>query len=294
MASSGHFDPSQTYDSYKAVEVLDPTCTECLAKGKDCFQNYNPQSSKCHYCFIGNKPCHHTRLQASNVRRYLWSRKYGPFGKELPVSEAPTPDGTSGFSNLTGSRLRDVGRWTNVGGIIPVGGRPIYSSSEVTISRINPDGVVKRIRRISDSPPDPDAEGSDELNGKEVGVVHHLIFHQSSTSSSQPLVNRFHSHIIPSTPRTFQPTLAANPTSPSPSHARPALNQVVKPSPITVTTMEIHLLGSPYGISSHSSFMANWPYPSPVANMATSSSYGPFMAICVLGPSWPFTSIQHP
>ncbi|MBW0560045.1 hypothetical protein O181_099760 [Austropuccinia psidii MF-1] len=61
-----------------------------------------------------------------------------------------------------------------------------------------------------------------------------------------------------------------------------------------VTTMAIHFLGSPYGISSHSSFMANWPYPSPVANMATSSSYGPFMAICVLGPSWPFTSIQHP
>ncbi|MBW0532629.1 hypothetical protein O181_072344 [Austropuccinia psidii MF-1] len=61
-----------------------------------------------------------------------------------------------------------------------------------------------------------------------------------------------------------------------------------------VTTMAIHLLGSPYGISSHGSFMANWPYPSPVANMATSVSYGPFMAICVLGPSWPFTSIQNP
>ncbi|MBW0577943.1 hypothetical protein O181_117658 [Austropuccinia psidii MF-1] len=47
--------------------------------------------------------------------------------------------------------------------------------------------------------------------------------------------------------------------------------------------MAIHLLGSPYGISSHSPFMANCPYPSPVANMATSSSYGPFMAICLLG-----------
>ncbi|MBW0573384.1 hypothetical protein O181_113099 [Austropuccinia psidii MF-1] len=62
----------------------------------------------------------------------------------------------------------------------------------------------------------------------------------------------------------------------------------------SVTTMAIHLLGSPYGISSHSSFMANWPYPSPVANTATSSSYGPFMAICVLGSSWAFTSIQNP
>ncbi|MBW0592697.1 hypothetical protein O181_132412, partial [Austropuccinia psidii MF-1] len=33
MASSGHFDPSQTYAGFRAVEVLDPACTECLAKG---------------------------------------------------------------------------------------------------------------------------------------------------------------------------------------------------------------------------------------------------------------------
>ncbi|MBW0523603.1 hypothetical protein O181_063318 [Austropuccinia psidii MF-1] len=217
MASLGDFDPSKTYDGYKAVEVLDPACTECLAKGKDCFQHYNPRSSKCHYCFIGKKPCRHTRLQASNVRRYLWSRKDGPFGKEFPVSEAPTPDGTLGFSNF--------------------GGRPIYSSSEFPISRINTDGVVKRIRRIADYPPDPEAEGSDELDGEEVEIVPHLVGHQSSTSSSHPPVKRFHSHIIPSTPRTFQPTLAATPTSLppaslSPSHSRPALNQAVRKSPI--------------------------------------------------------------
>ncbi|MBW0573029.1 hypothetical protein O181_112744, partial [Austropuccinia psidii MF-1] len=97
-ASSGHFDPSQTYDGYRAVEILDPACAECLAKGKDCFQHYNPQSSRFHYCFIGKKPCCCTGVLSSNVRRYLWSRKNGPFGKEFPVSEAPTPDGTSGFS----------------------------------------------------------------------------------------------------------------------------------------------------------------------------------------------------
>ncbi|MBW0586808.1 hypothetical protein O181_126523 [Austropuccinia psidii MF-1] len=27
MASSGHFDPSQTYDGYREVEILDPACT---------------------------------------------------------------------------------------------------------------------------------------------------------------------------------------------------------------------------------------------------------------------------
>ncbi|MBW0561136.1 hypothetical protein O181_100851 [Austropuccinia psidii MF-1] len=122
LASSGHFDPSQTYDGYRAVEVLDPACTE-----------------------------------SSNVRRYLWSRKDGPFGKEFPVSEAPTPDGTSGFSHY--------------------------------------------------------AEGSDELDGEEVEGVPHLVGHKSSSSSSQPFANRFQSHAIPSTPRTFQPALATVPTS---------------------------------------------------------------------------------
>ncbi|MBW0573769.1 hypothetical protein O181_113484 [Austropuccinia psidii MF-1] len=120
MGSSGHFDPSQTYNGYKAVEVLDPSCTECLAKGKDFFQHLNLRSSKCHFCFVGKKP-------------------------------GPCP----------GSRKRDVARWTNVGGAIPVGVRPIYSSSAVPISRINVEGVVRRIRIIANSPPDPDAEGSD-------------------------------------------------------------------------------------------------------------------------------------
>ncbi|MBW0567310.1 hypothetical protein O181_107025 [Austropuccinia psidii MF-1] len=192
MASFGHFDPSQIYDGYKAVEVLDPACTEFLATGKDCFEHYNPRSSKCHYCYVGNKPCRCIGLQASNFRRYLWSRKGGPFGKEFPVSEAPTADGTSGFSHLAGYGPRDVEMWTNVGGPISVGGRPIYSSSEVPISRINTEG---------------------------------------------PLANRFQIHVIPSTPRTFQPTLATfptslPPTSPSSLHARTALTQAVRPSPI--------------------------------------------------------------
>ncbi|MBW0472532.1 hypothetical protein O181_012247 [Austropuccinia psidii MF-1] len=76
---------------------------------------------------------------------------------------------------VTGSRQRDVARWTNVGGPIPVGGRPIYSSSEVPISRINNEGVVKRRRQTVDSPPDPDPEGSDELDGEEVDVVNSSI-----------------------------------------------------------------------------------------------------------------------
>ncbi|MBW0499943.1 hypothetical protein O181_039658 [Austropuccinia psidii MF-1] len=170
MASSGHFNPSQTYNGYKAVEVLDPACTEFLA-------------------------------------------------------------------TVTGSRQRDVARWTNVGGPLPVGGRPIYSSSEVPISRINIEGVVKQIRIISNSPPNPDTEGSDELDGEEVEVVPHSAVHLVNSSPSHPPAKRLQSHIIHNTPRNSQPPLATIPTSippasPNHSHTRPALNQAVRPTPI--------------------------------------------------------------
>ncbi|MBW0539827.1 hypothetical protein O181_079542 [Austropuccinia psidii MF-1] len=210
MASSGHFDPAQTYDGYKAVEGLYPAHTKCLAKGKNCFQHYNPNPSKFHLFFVGKNPCHCTGPLASNTRGLLWSKKDGPFGKEFPVSEAPTPD-------VTCSRQRDVARWTNAGGPIPVCGRPIHSSSEVPTYRINP-------------------ECSDELDGEEVEVVNNSIGHQSSTSPSHPPSKRFQSHIIPRTPRTFQPTLSTLPTSlppasPSSFTTRPALIEEVRPSP---------------------------------------------------------------
>ncbi|MBW0566626.1 hypothetical protein O181_106341 [Austropuccinia psidii MF-1] len=169
---------------------------------------------------------------ASNVKRYLWTKKHGPFGKELPVSEAPTPDGTSGYSNLTGSKQREVPRWTNVGGPISIGGRPIYSRSEVPISRINTEGVVKIIRLISNFPTDHDSEGSEDFE-----VVISSAGHQYGTPPSQPSSKIFQSKIVPSTPRNFQPFLSTIPSpipplSTSPSTARPSLVPIVKSSPI--------------------------------------------------------------
>ncbi|MBW0562531.1 hypothetical protein O181_102246 [Austropuccinia psidii MF-1] len=167
---------------------------------------------------------------ASSIRRYLWIKKDGPFGKEFPVSEGTSPD-------MTGFRQRDVARWTNVEESIPVGGRPIYSCSEVLISRINTEGVVKWIRQIADSLPDPDAEGSDELDGEKVEVVNNPAGHETSASPSHPPSKRFQSHLIPSTLRNFQPALAIIPTSlppasPSSSHTRPVMIPAVRPSPI--------------------------------------------------------------
>ncbi|MBW0523051.1 hypothetical protein O181_062766, partial [Austropuccinia psidii MF-1] len=70
MASSRNFDPSQTYDGYEEVEVLDLSFTQCLAKGKDIFQHFNPRYSKCHFCFVGKKACFCPGLLASKIRRY--------------------------------------------------------------------------------------------------------------------------------------------------------------------------------------------------------------------------------
>ncbi|MBW0540384.1 hypothetical protein O181_080099 [Austropuccinia psidii MF-1] len=141
---------------------------------------------------------------------------------------------------------RDVARWTNVGGPISVGGRLICSSSEVQVSRINTEGIVKRIRKISNSPPDPDAEGSDELDGEEVEVIPHSAGHPSDSSSSQPPAKRFQSQFIPSTPTNFQPTLATIPTSippasPHSSYTRPALESSSKTIPCSTIQKLTHI-----------------------------------------------------
>ncbi|MBW0486854.1 hypothetical protein O181_026569 [Austropuccinia psidii MF-1] len=178
MASSGHFDPTQTHDSYKAVFKM-----PLLLYWEEAMLLYWEASFKCQEVFV---------------------------------------------------EKRDVARWTNVGGPIPIGGRPIYSSSEVPISRINAEGMVKQIRQISNSPPDPDAEGSNELDGEAVEVVPSSAGHPPITSPSQPPSKRLQSHIIPSTPRNFQPTLATiPPVSPNSSHTRPSFNPLVRPSPFT-------------------------------------------------------------
>ncbi|MBW0486165.1 hypothetical protein O181_025880 [Austropuccinia psidii MF-1] len=152
-------------------------------------------------------------------------------------SRSPPPDGTSGYSSLTGSRQREVERWTNVGGPIPTGGRPIYSSSQVPISRINNQGVVKRIRKISDSPTNPYAKGSDELDGEELEVINPLVGNSSSSSPTQLPAKQFHSHLIPSTPGSFQPVLSSLLSSSPPSSPKPSISRTVLASPMKPSTI---------------------------------------------------------
>ncbi|MBW0530363.1 hypothetical protein O181_070078 [Austropuccinia psidii MF-1] len=75
----------------------------------------------------------------------------------------------------------------------------------------------------------------DELDGEEAEVVPSSAGNASNTSPSQPPSKRFQIQVIPSTPRTYQHTLATippsiPPASPHSSHTRPALNPAARPS----------------------------------------------------------------
>ncbi|MBW0477006.1 hypothetical protein O181_016721 [Austropuccinia psidii MF-1] len=175
---------------------------------------------------------------------------------QLPISEDTCGARRMGLWGKISQFMRPLplmlARWTNVGGPISIAGRLIHSSSEVSISRINTEVVVKRIRQISNSPTNPNAEGSDELGGEEVDVVCNSAGHQSSTSPSQPSAIIFQCQVIPSTPKDFQQFLSIiHPDSPSTSTAGPALVSTVRPSPIPqprnslmVTTQQLQPVAS--------------------------------------------------
>ncbi|MBW0509961.1 hypothetical protein O181_049676 [Austropuccinia psidii MF-1] len=77
---------------------------------------------------------------ASNIRSYLWSPNDGPFGKEFPVSEGPTPDGTSGYSYCVGmwqggSMLEDPSHDELVGEEAEVVNNPVGHQSRTSPSQ---------------------------------------------------------------------------------------------------------------------------------------------------------------
>ncbi|MBW0468755.1 hypothetical protein O181_008470 [Austropuccinia psidii MF-1] len=112
------------------------------------------------------------------------------------------------------SRQRDLARWTNVGG-------PIYCSAKVPISRTNNEGVVKRIRKLTDSQTNTNSKDSDELDGEEVQVVLPMAYQSSSISPSNLPSKKFQNQVIPITPRDFQPLFSTAPYSLP--HSSPAL-----------------------------------------------------------------------
>ncbi|MBW0574056.1 hypothetical protein O181_113771 [Austropuccinia psidii MF-1] len=146
-ASSGNFDPHQSYYGYKAIEILDTPFSEFLIEG----------------------------VPLSTIKRYFGRKKDGPFGKDFPVCEDPTSDCNSGYSSY--------------------------------------------------------AEGIDVLDSEEAGVINPLVYHSSSSSPTQPPSKKFHSYLIPSTPRKFQPVLSSLPSSiPPPSTSWPFLDSPINSS----------------------------------------------------------------
>ncbi|MBW0508976.1 hypothetical protein O181_048691 [Austropuccinia psidii MF-1] len=142
-------------------------------------------------------------------------KKDWPFGKEFQVS------GPLLLMVLQIIPVREVSRWTNVGGPIPASDSPSYSSSDVTISRIKTQYT----------------EGSDELDSEEAEVVAPSIGHLSSNSPTKTSTKKFHSQVISSNPRTFQPVLSTvsssiHPPSPNPSTSRPSIASPIRPSHI--------------------------------------------------------------
>ncbi|MBW0497106.1 hypothetical protein O181_036821 [Austropuccinia psidii MF-1] len=231
MAPSGHFDPGQTCDDYKAVEALMLLVLNVWPREKISsnisIQNIQTAISallgRSHVVILGQKLTISEELYGTKRMDLLG--KSSQFLRALLLIV------------LQDILIRDVERWNNFGGPIPAGGRPIYSSSAVPISRINTEGVVKWRRQIANSACDLDAEGSDELDGEEVEVVKDHFGHQYSASTYHTPSKRFPSRFIHSIPRNFQPTLATIPTSllpalPSSSHTRPVIIPAVRPSPI--------------------------------------------------------------
>ncbi|MBW0490520.1 hypothetical protein O181_030235 [Austropuccinia psidii MF-1] len=74
-------------------------------------------------------------------------------------------------------------------------------------------------------------------DGVDFEVINQLVGHSSISSSTQHPATKFHSNLIPSTPRNFQPVLSSAPSSvppfsPKSSITRAILASPIKPSPI--------------------------------------------------------------
>ncbi|MBW0547397.1 hypothetical protein O181_087112 [Austropuccinia psidii MF-1] len=97
--------------------------------------------------------------------------------------------------------------------------------------------VVKIIQNVSYLTTNPDAEGSDELDGEGVELLNEYTGKFTKSSPTQLPVKNLKRKIIPSTPRKIQPFIPSIPSSiPSPSQnpstATPSLASPISPPPI--------------------------------------------------------------
>ncbi|MBW0581321.1 hypothetical protein O181_121036 [Austropuccinia psidii MF-1] len=135
MAPTEIFDINKTYDGFKSVRVIEPSCINCQNKWVSCVESATARSTRCQFCILGKINCSQANHRFIEKPRRLWSsiQKGGRFGLEAPVDEPQTSDATSGHSNyelkgkgisglptlmdfflfasVTGSRMRGFQQW---------------------------------------------------------------------------------------------------------------------------------------------------------------------------------------
>ncbi|MBW0566777.1 hypothetical protein O181_106492 [Austropuccinia psidii MF-1] len=130
MAPTEIYDINETSDGFKSVRVIEPPCINCQKKAVPCVESATARSTRYQSCNLGKRSFSQANHRFPENPRGLWRsiKKDGRFGLEAPADETPT----SGYSNLTGSRMRVVQQcnitsssWVNTGGPIPPKATPL-------------------------------------------------------------------------------------------------------------------------------------------------------------------------
>ncbi|MBW0493418.1 hypothetical protein O181_033133 [Austropuccinia psidii MF-1] len=198
MAPTEIYDITKNYNCFKSVRVIEPPCTNCKRKGIPCVESATSRSTRCQFCNLGKTNCSQAHYSFPDNPKRLCSsiKKGGIFRLEAPVDEPPTSDATSGYCNLTGSRMRGFQQWNNtssswanIEGSIHPQGHPIRVAPEVPILVTRKDGKLGRLKRnlVVQDEIDTDAEGSDEIDGEELEITTPIQKRRIQSTSKSPV-----------------------------------------------------------------------------------------------------------
>ncbi|MBW0471125.1 hypothetical protein O181_010840 [Austropuccinia psidii MF-1] len=177
MAPKEIYDINKTYDGFKYFRVIKPPCINCWKKGVPCVEYATSRSTRGQFCNLWKGNCSQANHSFPDNPRRLWRRikKGGRFVLEALVDEPPTSDSTSGHSNLTGSRMRGVQKWSR--------------TNKVPILVTRKEGRLGKLKRnfVVQDENDTDAEGSDELYGEELEITTPIQKRRIQSTSLSPV-----------------------------------------------------------------------------------------------------------
>ncbi|MBW0506979.1 hypothetical protein O181_046694 [Austropuccinia psidii MF-1] len=183
MAGTEIYDITRNDNGCKSVRAIEPPSTNCPTKGISCVESVTARSTRCKFCNLGKRNCSKANYSLSDNPRRLWRsiKKGGIFALEAPVNEPPPlmPPLVTPIV-MTGSRIRGVQKWNNtssslanIGGAIHPKGNHIGVATEVTILVPRKDGKAGKLERnlVVQDKIDTNAEGSDEIDAKELEMT---------------------------------------------------------------------------------------------------------------------------